>query len=311
MKFLGGLLLFAVCISCNLTAQQPDNTKPMYGEIAKSAEVKAIDDDFKKECIAKYKTLDSAAIAHVDFAWRYFYNNELGTAMKRFNQAWLLNNELPDPYFGFAALMDLKRDETASARFYKLGHEKDAHENRAKICYQRIADCKEQLQDFKGTIAAYKKLSVIEPNNSLAFKKLGYLEMLSNNIDDAFSHYAKAMELDPADAVTYNNRGILFQKLKNYKSATGDYSKAITLDPKYIGAYVNRGITEMEAGNFKLAKRDFESSVALDSQSGELRRLLAIAKLSLRDKADACKDLFLAKQLGDLIAEQLIHQNCE
>jgi tetratricopeptide (TPR) repeat protein len=308
------ILILTIAIglsSCGTKGQQPDNKKPMYGEVQKSDEYKKIDEDFKKECLDQFGTIDSSVNVQIDHAWRYFYNNDLKTAMKRFNQAWLLNSEFPDSYFGFAALLEMQNSKTEAERFYKIGQEKDKSKERAKICYQRIADCKEQLRDFKGTIEAYTKLSEINPTNVFAFKKIGYFQMQTGNSEDALTAYGKAIELDPTDAMTYNNRAYLHQTKKNYKNAIADYTKAIELDPKYISAYVNRGITEMADNNYGAAKKDFEICVQLDSNAGELRRMLGLAKISLKDKSGACNDFELAKKLGDTQADELIKQNCK
>jgi tetratricopeptide (TPR) repeat protein len=305
------LSIAMVLSSCGTKGQQPDNTKPMYGEVPKGDEYKKIDEDFKKECLTQFKTIDSSVYVQIDRAWRYFYHNDLKTAMKRFNQAWLLNSEFPDSYFGFAALMEMQGNKIESERFYKIGFEKDKTKERAKNCYQRIADCKEQLQDFKGTIEAYTKLAELKPNDAFAFKKIGYFQMQTGNSKDALTAFGKAIELDPTDAMTYNNRAYLYQTEKNYKNAIADYTKAIKLDSKYISAYVNRGITQMGANNFEAAKKDFEICVQLDSNSGELRRILGLSKLNLKDKSAACNDFELAKKLGDTQADELIKQNCK
>lgn len=297
--------------SCKTFGQQPDNTKPMYGEITKSAEHKKIDEVFVKDCLDKFGSIDSSVNVYTDYAWSYFYNNDLKTAMKRFNQVWLLDSEFPDSYFGFAALMEMQGNIPATERFYKLGMEKDKTKQRAQICFHRIADCKEQLQDYKGTIEAYEKISELNPTDLIAFKKIGYYQMQMGNYEKALTAYGKAIELDPSDAMTYNNRAYLYQTIKDYKNANADYTKAIELDPNYISAYVNRGITSMEEGNYEAAKKDFEVCVQLDSNTGELRRFLGISKLYLNDKTGACKEFKLAKELGDNQADELISQNCK
>jgi len=300
-------------LSCNSRSigQQVDNTKPMYGEVVKSNAYKELDEDFRKECLEKFKTIDSSVFVQIDHAWRYYYHNDLKTAMKRFNQAWLLNPQFPDSYFGFAAIVDTTGNPTDAERFYKMGLDKDKNKDRAKICYQRIADCKEQLQDFKGTLQAYTKLSEIDPTNAFTFEKIGYFQMQSGNSQAAITAYAKAIELDPTDAVTYNNRGYLYQMNKNFKDAMADYNKAIELDSKYIGAYVNRGLTEMEMKDNQTAKKDFETCVQLDSKAGELRRFLGLAELNLNDKSNACRNFELAKTLGDTQAGNIIKQYCK
>jgi tetratricopeptide (TPR) repeat protein len=303
-------LFFIGLSSCKSFAQTPDNKKPMYGEVEKNESYKQVDQDFKKESLAQFGSIDSSVKVYIDHAWRYFYHNDLNTAMKRFNQVWLLDSQFADSYFGFAALMEMQQDKSQAERFYKMGLSKDVTKTRALICYKRIADCKEQLQDYDGTIAAYEKILEINPNEVFALKKIGYFKMQTGNSEDALKAYRKAIELDPGDAMTYNNRAYLYQTKKDYNNAIADYAKAIELDPSYIGAYVNRGVTEMEMGDFNAAKRDFEFCVKLDGKSGELRRMLGLSKMYAKDKIGACKDFESAKQLGDEQAEVLIKQNC-
>jgi tetratricopeptide (TPR) repeat protein len=121
------VVLIFVILSCNNNTndQQVDNTKPMYGEVPKNLLYKMSDKKFRVESIGQFKTLDSAVIMYTEIAWDYFKHNDLETAMKRFNQVWLLNPEYPDSYFGFAALMEMQKNYTEAERFYKIGIKKD------------------------------------------------------------------------------------------------------------------------------------------------------------------------------------------
>jgi tetratricopeptide (TPR) repeat protein len=304
-------LIAFLILSPEITAQVVDNTKPMYGEVPKNREHLQADEEFRRECLSQFKTIDSAVKVQLNRAWSYFYEKDVKTSMKRFNQAWLLNPEYPDPYFGFAALLEMEGNKKGAERFYQLGLSKDPKNERAVLCYRTIADCKEQFKDLQGVIDAYTKITVIDPVNALAFKKIGYFQMRIRNSDEALAAYAKAIELDPKDPLTFNNRAFLYQKMKNYKDAMTDYSKAIELNPKYISAYVNRGVAEMEQNDNSSAKKDFETCVQIDQKDGSLRRLLGFAKLNLKDNIGACQDFELAKQLGDPQAEEVIKTNCK
>ncbi|QJP35431.1 tetratricopeptide repeat protein [Nonlabens sp. Ci31] len=305
------ILLLLILTSCQSQESQVDNTKPLYGEVKKNKEHKEIDKDFIQDCLNQFGSIDSSVNVQIDNAWRYFYNNDLETAMKRFNQAWLLNPEFPDSYFGFASLLEMQDKTKEANRFYKIGLEKDVKNERAEICYQRIADCKEQLNDIKGTIKAYDKITKINPRNSFAYKKIGYFQMQSKKAEEAILAYDKAIELDSKDAMTFNNRAYLNQTLGNYQLAIDDYSKAIELNPNYISSLVNRGITEMELNEFEKAQLDFEKCVVLDPKSGELWRFLGLAKLNLNKFPEACRDFRKALELGDKNVVQLIKENCE
>ena len=303
------ILLVLIAFSCQ-SQKKIDNTQPMYGEVEKSEKYKDIDKEFINECLNTYGTIDSAVSFHLDYAWRYYYHNELENAMKRFNQVWLLNPEYPDSYFGFASLLETQGKTEKAIRFYRIGKEKDKI-GRSEICYQRIADCKEKNGDIKGTIRAYEEISKINPKNSFAFKKIGYLEMSIGEMNNAIKAYDNAIILDPNDAMTYNNRAYLYQQLNKYDLAVKDYSKAIELNPNYISAIVNRGITYMEIHEFEKAKQDFSKTVELDNKSGELRKFLGLSLLNLNKREKACVEFKKALDLGDRSVNELIEKNCQ
>jgi hypothetical protein len=49
----------------------------------------------------------------VKLAWRYFYkSNDRGAAIKLFNQAWLLDPDSDEVYYGFGVLMSLRGRRT-------------------------------------------------------------------------------------------------------------------------------------------------------------------------------------------------------
>jgi tetratricopeptide (TPR) repeat protein len=310
-KLLLTFLFFFQIIGFSIQGQQADNKKPMYGEVPQSEAFKKLDELFIQSATEQFGSREKASQAHIKFGWKYFYNDSLVLAMKRFNQAWLLDAEQPDAYFGFAALTEMKGNKEEAKRYYKIGMEKDKNKNRAEICFQRIADCKEQLKDYQGAAEAYQNVISINPGNVFAYKKLGYYDSFLEKDAEALENYTKAIELDPNDEMTYNNRGYLYQKMKKYPEAIEDYSMAIKLKPEYISAYVNRGLTKVESNDFQGAKNDFQKSCELDPNSGELMRLLGLAKLRLKDTKGACIDFEIAKKLGDWQAQELINQNCK
>ena len=305
-------LLILIFISFNTSSQQKvDIKKPMFGEVEKDERFVKLDDDFRKTTLEKFGNLDSAVVDYINKAWGYLYQNELETAMIRFNQAWLLNNEFPDVYYGFAALLDLLGNNVEANRFYSIGIEKDTDNQRAAICFQRIAECKENLNDIKGAVLAYSKICQLKPEEAYFFKKTGYLEMKLGNNFSAMNAYNMAIQLDPDDPATYYNRANLHQSMENYTRAIYDYTRCIKIDPTYFSAYVNRGILEMKRGNISAGKQDFLTSTRLDDKSAEAWRLLGVAKLSLNDKEGACQDFKKAKELLDTVVDELINQYCK
>jgi len=306
------LLILSAIVTCPLTAQQQfDITKPMFGEAENDERLKKLTEDTRKMALEQFGNIDSAVFNRINEAWVLFCQNDMETAMRRFNQAWMLNPEFPDAYFGFAALLDMQGKDAEAIRFYLLGAEKDRQNRRSIACYQQIAACKEQLNDLKGAIDALLKIRIFIPADAPYNKKLGYLYMKNGNNISALEAFNKAIELDSLDATTFYYRASVHQALEDNLKAIIDYTNCVVLDSTYTAAYVNRGILEMYRDYYEFGKQDFETAISIDSKSGQIWRLLGISKLSLNDREGACEDFKTAKELGDSDADALIEKYCK
>ena len=305
------LYVLSVVLSYSVTAQQQmDITKPMFGEAEKDENYQKFVDEMHKGALKQFGSLDSAVMDFTNKAWIFFMQNDLEMAMRRFNMAWLLNPEYPDAYFGFAALLEMMGQKNEAYRFYFLGAEKDKDNYRTIICFKRIAECKEQLNDLQGAVDALEKIRILKPDDEVIYKKSGILYMLLGQNTLSLEAFSKAVELDPDDPITFYNRAFLRQNMDDNDRAIADFTRCIILDTTYVSAYVNRGILEMKRENYDAGKQDFETGIRLDNKSGEIRRLLGIAKLSLNDIPGACDEFQIAKELGDKDVEELIKEYC-
>src|SRR5438067_5904966 len=102
------LALFAVlvCISAPLFSQPIDQV-PMYGGLDRSSnpDLKAADEKLIEETTRHYGSRAAASAAFANQGFAYYRRNDLQNAMRRFNQAWLLNPDNPDAYWGFASVL--------------------------------------------------------------------------------------------------------------------------------------------------------------------------------------------------------------
>jgi len=99
--FLGllGLIVFflAVASSSVMADERPLNERPMYGGIEKSAELKEADRKYINGVKAMGFTLEQGAVEAAKRGWTAMHQGDLKTAMKRFNQAWLLDKTTAPP----------------------------------------------------------------------------------------------------------------------------------------------------------------------------------------------------------------------
>ena len=81
---------------------------PMYGGMDRSQipEIKAADEKFISDVSAQFGSRERASMLWVNQGYRFYREDQLGMAMRRFNQAWLLNPENPEVYAGFGSVLN-------------------------------------------------------------------------------------------------------------------------------------------------------------------------------------------------------------
>jgi hypothetical protein len=101
------LLVLSLALSTSALADHvPIDQVPMYGGMDRAAvpELKAADEKLIADTMQHYGSRAKASAAFVDAGMNYYYHDDLAAAMRRFNQAWLLDPDNPEAYWGFAAV---------------------------------------------------------------------------------------------------------------------------------------------------------------------------------------------------------------
>jgi tetratricopeptide (TPR) repeat protein len=76
----------------------------MYGGMDRSKvpELRAADEQFIANVTSLFGTREAAARAEVEQGFKFYKQNNLAMAMRRYNQAWLLDANNPEIYWGFS-----------------------------------------------------------------------------------------------------------------------------------------------------------------------------------------------------------------
>lgn len=91
----------------------------MYGNSPFTPEEIKSNEELISAAIQKSGSREEAAKRAIKIGWQYyFYKNDPKTAMKRFNQAWLLDPSNAEVYYGFGFLMAVQRKTSEAAYFY-------------------------------------------------------------------------------------------------------------------------------------------------------------------------------------------------
>src|SRR5688572_7780441 len=247
-------VLFLVVLFSESSFAQCDNLKPMFGDnCTKNAGLQKADQKFRKTATKQFGSPDSAARAYLQMGWEYFRKKDEATAMKRFNQAWLLNPQNPAVYFAFGHLVRyaFARNAADAERYYKQGQlldKQNAAEFKSLLTVLAALDFRD---DREAVVDASSQLIVKDPafGNGYGYKKRAYYYTRLQMPDRAILDYEKALEIDPKDANTYLGRGYAYSWQRKHQQAIADYSQAITLAPNHSEAYINRAVLYADSLN--------------------------------------------------------------
>jgi tetratricopeptide (TPR) repeat protein len=98
----------------------------MYGGMDRNAypQLKAGDEQLIRDATGAFSSREAASKAWVDQGFRFYNNNDSPAAMRRFNQAWLLNPKNPEVYWGFAAVLYDRNQYCQALNMVELGMSK-------------------------------------------------------------------------------------------------------------------------------------------------------------------------------------------
>ena len=107
-----GLLAVVLSVTifpANWAAAQSDPSEklPMFGQpgITRPENLKKLDEDFIRDATLRFGNRQAASRALADQGWASVRKHMLDTAMRRFNEAWLLNPKNYQAFWGFGAVL--------------------------------------------------------------------------------------------------------------------------------------------------------------------------------------------------------------
>jgi tetratricopeptide (TPR) repeat protein len=202
------LPLIVLFLLCQLAfAAQPMNELPMYG--GQHTPTVERNPGFSREATQR--------------GWKAYYQGDLETAIKRFNQGWMLDKENPEAYWGFGLIMgqrasqdDPERSLKESIRFLQMATEKAPENGRI------TGDLA-----FSNTILGYYYKS--EKKN---------IKLAKDHFDLANDLFVKAYKSDPEYPPIVANWSVFYFYTGEYQKAKIKADQAIGLGYKFSPEYI-------------------------------------------------------------------------
>ena len=203
--FFGIISLLVIKLSI---AQEPDNNSPRFGNIKKSQAYIDSDNQFIDYAVKQSGTRQAAAKNCVELGWNYLKSGDDVTAMKRFNQAWLLDSTLVDTYWGFGAIMGMRDQLEQSINFMKRYYDSNPQNERImvdlSIGYLRYALILKQKDSGTEWLVytnkakqLLKKSLALNSKNANTNQQLAITYFYENKLDSSKYYAVIANTLDP------------------------------------------------------------------------------------------------------------------
>lgn len=139
-------ILTWLVIGTSFAESVPANQLPMFGGREKTAEMKAADAALLATIEKQGLSREEAAKQAVRSGWSYWAKRDPATAMKRFNQAWLLDPENGNIYHGFAVLTAVRGSQPSEVeRLFQMAVSKTRVDVAAFVDYGRFLWTQKQL----------------------------------------------------------------------------------------------------------------------------------------------------------------------
>ena len=96
----------------------PISGLPMYGGKEKTRKQKLADKEFVDEVIQSTGSREKATLHILNGGWGFLSKGDYSTAMKRFNQAWLLSPNNAEVYWGFGVTLERQGNYDKSIKLF-------------------------------------------------------------------------------------------------------------------------------------------------------------------------------------------------
>lgn len=196
------IITFVLSQSCNSQDCPPGiNDLPMYGEVEKCKEQLEADADYLAEMDDLFVSREAAADDVIKQAWHHFYKDDLKTAMRRFNQAWLLDRTNYHIYWGFGNILGKSGKPKQAIKMFDLGKQYNPTESDFYVASaSAYGDVFQKTEDKSQLHKAIKDLEIavkLDQNNVEAFVVMTKIYAALNLKSKAIESMKKAEKIDP------------------------------------------------------------------------------------------------------------------
>lgn len=208
-RVVGILAVWALCVLPVAAAQELNpESLPMFGQpaIKRPEDLKKADDLFIKAVVAKYGDRDAASSAAVAQGWSAIRSGKPATAMRYFNEGWLLSPDNPGAFWGFGAIL--------------------SEQGRLAEAIEQLETAQELLRDdAKQRVQLLADIGAVRSAYAASLPRDRELER-AQQFSAANQRFAASLEIDPDHAPAWREWAISLYHQERYSEALIKASRA-------------------------------------------------------------------------------------
>jgi tetratricopeptide (TPR) repeat protein len=240
------------------------------------------------------------AIRLYNDALEHYMSDEYDQAEERVRLALKIQKLYPDAWFLLGQCYRRRDQFRKSIRFYKKALKQTP--TNAEFLYHK-ALAYEEWGKLKKAVKTYGETTAVDPNYTLAWKRLGAIFFVAGDFRTAIDNYTRAVDSNPLDEDNFLQRGNAQLALGNNSEAIHDFDLTLALDAENADAYFNRASARFASGDPYDAVKDF--SMVIDRRPEERDAWLnrGISLLALELYPQALSDFREALRLDSAFAD--------
>ncbi|EAW33937.1 tetratricopeptide repeat protein [Lyngbya sp. PCC 8106] len=158
---------------------------------------------------------------------------------------------------------------------------------RCAVAYRILGNIREVQEQLTEAALAYAKAIELQPDDAVAYAHLAQLYRNAGWIDDAVLLYQTAIKLQTSWIALYYHLGEAFYQQGNFTSSIASYQKVITKNPKFVKAYLGLALVFNSQSQVDQAIKLLKRVINIDSNYTEAYNTLGCLLIEKQQFLDA------------------------
>ena len=174
-----------------------------------------------------------------------------------------------------------------------------------------IAFVRGKLNQFELAEQAITRAILLSPSDARLLCRLGDLKLDQGHFEEAVPIFDQAIKLNPLNTDSHFSRSLCMMELKRFKEAISDIEIVLKTHPNHLDALFHLAFIYEELKEYNTAITFYDKVIGLNNKDNKAFVNRGNCKIELGQNTEACKDFYIALELGDQLVQENIDEFCK